>query len=131
MRPLLAWLGLVPLMIANGIARVSIYGPSMSDLTAHQVSSATGIGLLVVYTWLVLPWLRLVSPREAWTVGALWFTLTVAFEFLFGHFVAGHPWRRLFQDYNLLEGRIWLLVLLAIIVVPRAIYQLRHRAANT
>ena len=43
--------------------------------------------------------------------------MTVAFEFGFGHFVAGHSWQRLLGDYNLLEGRVWLLFLLWILVV--------------
>lgn len=126
MRLMLAWVGLVPLMIANGIARVSLYGPSMSELRAHQLSSVTGIALLVVYTWFVFPWLELDSPRAAWVAGGLWLVLTVTFEFLFGHFVAGNSWARLFRDYDLLEGRVWLLVLVAIVVVPRCVFQVRH-----
>jgi len=125
-RLILAWVGLVPLMIANGVARVSLYGPSMGELSAHQISSVTGIALLVIYTWFVFPWLRLDSARAAWVAGGLWLVLTVAFEFLFGHFVAGNSWARLFQDYDLLEGRVWLLVLVAIAVVPRFIFQVRH-----
>jgi hypothetical protein len=126
MRLMLAWVGLVPLMIANGFARVSLYGPSMSELTAHQISSVTGIALLAIYTWLVFPWLRLDSARAAWGAGGLWLVLTVAFEFLFGHFVAGNSWARLLKDYNLLEGRVWLLVLVAIVAVPRLILEVRH-----
>ena len=33
------------------------------------------------------------------------------FELGFGHWVAGHPWSRLLADYDLLAGRIWVLVL--------------------
>jgi hypothetical protein len=103
----------------------------MSEITAHQLSTISGIVLLVIYTWIVLPWLRLGSPGDAWTTGGLWFGLTVAFEFLFGHFVAGHSWSRLLQDYNFLEGRVWLLVLAAILVVPRVIFQIRHTGRTT
>jgi hypothetical protein len=130
-RLILAWVGLVPLMIANGVARVSLYGPLMSELSAHQVSSATGVALLVTYTWLVFPWLRLDSARAAWGAGGLWLVMTVAFEFLFGHFVAGNSWARLLQDYDLSEGRVWLLVLVAIVVVPRLIFQVRHERPAT
>jgi hypothetical protein len=30
----------------------------------------------------------------------------------------GHPWQKLFADYNLLNGRIWVLVLINNIAAP-------------
>jgi hypothetical protein len=48
----------------------------------------------------------------------------VGFEFLFGHFIAGHSWSRLGQDYNLLAGRVWIFVLLVITFAPLLFYQL-------
>jgi hypothetical protein len=55
----------------------------------------------------------------------IWLTLTVAFEFLFGHYVAKLSWRRLLHDYNLFAGRLWLFVLVAITVAPSVIYRIR------
>jgi hypothetical protein len=52
--------------------------------------------------------------------------LTVAFEFLFGHYVANHPLSRLIQDYNLLSGRLWALVLLAVTAAPYVVYKLKY-----
>ena len=117
-RLVLGWLGLLPIMIANGVARQSLYGSSMSELLAHQVSTITGVILLLAYTWLLLPRLGIDSPRRAWMAGGLWLGLTVVFEFGFGHFVAGHSWSRLFQDYSLLEGRVWSLFLVVVFVAP-------------
>jgi hypothetical protein len=111
-------------MIANGIARESLYAPAMSELRAHQISTVTGSVLLLAYTWMFFPWLRIESPREAWIAGALWLVLTVAFEFLFGHFVARHSWRRLLQDYHILEGRLWSLFLLLTLLAPRIVLQI-------
>lgn len=48
----------------------------------------------------------------------MWLTATVVFEFGFGHYVIGHSWDRLLRDYNLLEGRVWLLFLTATTVIP-------------
>ena len=44
--------------------------------------------------------------------GIMWVALTVAFEFLAGHYVFGNSWKRLTADYNVFRGRIWILVLL-------------------
>lgn len=124
-----AWLGLMPLMILNGILRQSVYGPHVGELAGHQISTATGIALLLAYLWLVFPRLRLRSARDAWRLGLLWLVLTLVFEFLFGRFVVGHPWTRLLQDYDLLAGRVWFLFLVAVVLGPMLIYRLRARAA--
>ena len=51
--------------------------------------------------------------------------MTILFEFLFGHFIAGHPWSHLFHDYNLLAGRLWVLVLLWTAITPYLFYRMR------
>jgi hypothetical protein len=40
----------------------------------------------------------------------------VGFEFLVGHYVMGYPWIRLFHDYNIFAGRLWVVLLLWITV---------------
>ena len=47
-------------------------------------------------------------------------TLTVSFEFGFGRLVMKHSWERLLHDYNILEGRVWILVLLWTLLAPLA-----------
>ncbi len=121
----LGWLGLVILAILNGSVRQLGYGPRLGELRAHQLS--TLIGLLVFTGYLAL--LSRVRPirtaGQAITIGALWLGLTVLFEFGFGHYVAGHPWTRLLADYNLFEGRVWVLVLVWCAVAPWLAYRLR------
>lgn len=131
MRVFLGWLGLIPLMIGNGVLRQSVYGPSFSELTAHQISTVSGVVILAVYTLVIFPRLRVLTSADAWRTGLLWAGLTIAFEFSFGHFVVGHSWGRLLQDYNLLAGRVWSFFLLAMLVLPRLALLLRDRRADT
>lgn len=44
--------------------------------------------------------------------------MTVVFEFGFGHYVMGHSWEMLLHDYNVLEGRLWVVVLAAVWAGP-------------
>lgn len=44
--------------------------------------------------------------------------MTIAFEFLAGHYVFGHPRQTLIADYDVFQGRIWILVLLANLLAP-------------
>jgi len=49
------------------------------------------------------------------TVGFAWLALTLAFGF--GR-ARGKPWADLLADYDVLKGRIWVLVLLTTAVAP-------------
>ena len=51
-------------------------------------------------------------------LGIAWVALSVAFEFLAGHYVFGNSWERLFADYNVFRGRIWIMVLVANLFAP-------------
>lgn len=40
----------------------------------------------------------------------------------------GHSWRRLLTDYNLLAGRLWMLVLLTVLLMLALAGELQRRA---
>jgi hypothetical protein len=127
-RWMLAWVPLVFLMILNGVIRESLYGPSLGELSAHQLSTVTGAVIYLAYVWAVFGKLGLEGPGTAWKLGLFWLSLTVAFEFGFGHYVVGHPWGRLFGDYNLLAGRVWLLFLVWVLVAPALVFRMKDGA---
>ena len=52
--------------------------------------------------------------------------MTVAFEFLTGHYVFRTPWAKLVADYNLFSGRIWLLVLATSAFAPLIMARARN-----
>lgn len=125
LRYTLAWLILMVTAIINGAIRESVYKNSLGELHAHQLSTLTGIILFGVIIWSLSRWWPLPSAKQAWTVGLIWLAMTIAFEFLFGHFVAGHPWSTLLQDYNIFAGRVWPLVLIWTTIAPYVFYKLR------
>ena len=120
-----AWLGMVVLGILNGIFREAVIGRYAGELAAHQLSTATGIALFAVYIWFLTGLARLESARQAVVIGVMWVAMTIAFEFVFGHYVIGHPWSRLFHDYNLTAGRVWSLVLVWTGAAPALFYRIR------
>ena len=113
------WLVLAVLAVLNGILRNYAYGPLIGEQAAHVLSSLIFIGVVFAVTYVFLRLVRLdYGLADLLVVGAAWVVMTVAFEFLFGHYVAGHPWPRLLADYNVLKGRVWALVLLAVFLGP-------------
>lgn len=117
-RYLLAWLPMVLIGIFNGVIREATYGKVLSELRAHQISTVIGLLLFSLYIWFLTHLWRLESLTQAWTIGLLWLGLTILFEFGFGHYIAGHSWHKLLADYNLLAGRVWLVVLIWIALAP-------------
>ena len=85
---------MVFIAIANGMIREKWYGRYLSELRAHQLSSLIGLVLFGIYIWMVMRLFPPATDTQALSVGMLWLGLTVAFEFLFGHYVAGHSWSR-------------------------------------
>jgi hypothetical protein len=114
----LAWLPMPLIGIINGSIRQFVYGKFMGELTAHQISTLTGIILFGLYVWFISRVWKIKSTSQALSIGLIWLSLTVAFEFVFGHYVMGNPWSRLLHDYNFLEGRLWALVLIWITIAP-------------
>jgi hypothetical protein len=118
-----SWLGLVGIAILNGVLREKGYSRFMSDLMAHQLSTGIAIILFGVFVLLLTRLWRIGSSEQAFLIGAIWTFLTVVFEFVFGHYVMGQPWRRLFHDYNLLQGRLWILLLVWTAVAPYVFFK--------
>lgn len=108
--------------ILNGALRVMTYQKHMPEIRAHQLSCFTGIffiGLAIYFIDRVWP---MESSGQALLIGLIWTVLTILFEFGFGHYVMKHPWEKLVHDYRIDRGRLWVLVLFWILLVPQVVY---------
>jgi hypothetical protein len=120
------WLGLLLLAIANGAFRVSVLNPLKGEPVGHILSTLMLSAIILFMGWWAISFIRPASEIDAWKVGLLWVGSTLAFEFLAGHYLFGHSWSRLLADYDVLRGRVWILVLLATFLAPVAGYRLRR-----
>ena len=50
---ILLWFPMTLIAIFNALLRESVYGPYMSELRAHQVSTLTAIIFFGIYVWLI------------------------------------------------------------------------------
>ncbi len=113
------WVIFVVFFIINGSAREFLYKPKIGELWAHQVSCVIGISFILLFTYFFISRVSFEFSRtDLLMLGGFWLVLTVMFEFVFGHYVIGHPWSYLFADYNILKGRLWSLVLIATFLAP-------------
>ena len=118
-RALVIWFGLLLLASVNGFIREAVLIPQLGAAPGRAISALLLSVLVLAVSWFTLPWIRPRSIADTWAIGAVWVTLTLSFEFLAGHYLFGHPWPELLADYNVLQGRIWILVLVTVTFAPR------------
>ncbi|MBN2719690.1 MAG: hypothetical protein JXR72_01165 [Proteobacteria bacterium] len=117
-RSVIVWIGLSTLAVANGVFREAVIAPRLGAQGGHVLSTLILCFAIFAVTWFTLPWIEPRRGREALLVGALWLALTLAFEFLAGHYLFGHPWEKLLADYDIARGRVWPLVLVTTLLAP-------------
>jgi len=120
---LLAWFLMLLASVANGAIRDFTYGKRVDELTAHQLSTVSSVLLLGIVIWGFVRLYPPASGRQAISIGLLWLALTVAFEFLFFHYVGGHSWAELLGNYNVLKGRVWVVVLAWVAIAPYVFFR--------
>lgn len=119
----LLWFALAIIAIANGILREQTYGKILTELSAHQVSTVTGVLFSGAFVYFIHRAWPIESSSQAWSIGTIWLISTIIFEFGFGHYIAGHPWSHLLNDYNIFAGRVWLFFLVWVFVMPVVIHK--------
>lgn len=113
------WFILLIIAILNAGFRTKVLEHRMTELRAHQAASLLYIAVLFAISYVYVLLLRLSATMlDFMIIGTLWVSLTIVFEFLFGHYVMNHPWERLFKDYDLRQGRLWALVVASILTAP-------------
>ena len=119
------WLLLLVLAVLNGGVREFLINPWIGQQAGHIASTIILCTVIFWVAYLAISWIGPRTGNDALLIGLFWFTSTMAFEFLAGHYLFGHPWQTLLADYNVFEGRIWFLVLLANLLSPVLAFKFR------
>ncbi len=121
LRAAIVWLVLLIVAIGLGALRQTVIAPRIGEQAGHVVGTLIVIAAFVA---IIFGSVRFLDPKlrpgPLLRIGIGWCAATVAFELLFGRYVAGHPWSRLLHDYDLAAGRLWVLVLATLLGTPWA-----------
>jgi hypothetical protein len=117
-RAVVIWLILVVLAVINGITRNTLVSPRVGEHAGHIIGTILFCAVIFVVSLLSIQWISPKAGRDALVIGVLWVLMTVAFEFIAGRYLFDQTWEKLFADYNVLRGRIWLLVLVTTFISP-------------
>ncbi len=122
----LCWFPMILIAVMNGAARDLWYKKLTGELAAHQLSTISLIILLGIYIWYVAGRFPFTNSREAIITGFTWLVLTLGFEFGLG-FYRGASWSKMLADYDILKGRIWVLVPIWTVIAPYLFYSIRYK----
>ncbi len=104
-----------------------VYEPRWGELTAHQIGMSSRIVYLFVFAYLLLRYAEQYSTKDLFAIGALWFVLTLAFEWG-GSFAIRRPVDEIVAGWNVTRGYMWPYVLLTYLLsVPLVGLTLRPR----
>lgn len=117
-RALVVWFGIMLLAIANGFIRESLVSPRFGPQSGHVISTLLLATAIFAVAAVSIEWIGPEKISEAFRVGLFWVVLTLAFEFLAGHYLFGAPWSKIVADYNIFNGRIWPLIPLTVMISP-------------
>lgn len=118
------WLLIIAAETVHGALRQVYLAPLMGDFPARRLAVFTGILLIFAITWLCIRWLQLSGTRALIQAGALWATFTMLFEVGLGR-ALGYDWERIFADYDLAQGGLMGIGLLAMLFAPLLAARLR------
>ena len=112
------WFYILLFAILNGTVREAVLVPLLGQNTALPLSGVTLSLVIFIVSLAFIRSLNIATASRAWLVGAFWLTLTLAFEFLFGHYVLGVSWDDLLASFSPGNGNLWLVVLFSTLCSP-------------
>jgi hypothetical protein len=113
------WLFVAIAASMNGMFRSLFLTPRLGEHTSHVLSVLMlMIVILLSSSVLVNRFIRDYHNTDLFLIGSFWAAMTVGVDCLFEHYVLDIPWRSILSDYNLLSGRIWILVLATELIGP-------------
>ncbi|WP_132056134.1 hypothetical protein [Pseudocnuella soli] len=117
----LLWFPMLFIAIDNGALRDLGYKKRLGEAAAHRLSTIT----LILFFALYIGWAIQKFPPEniskAWLAGLLWLVMTLLLETGMG-LKQGKSWRQIAADYDITQGRIWILIPLWVLVAPALFY---------
>lgn len=118
LRAVAAWLLILRLAMLNGVVREVLLVPALGGPIALVTSGLLLSCCILIVAVALARWLGLLTTKRCLSVGTIWLTLTLLFEFGFERLVQRRSWADLLAAYRFEDGNIWPVVLVVTFVSP-------------
>lgn len=120
------WLIMLLAAFINGAIREMLIVPRVGEQGGHIIAVAGLSSAVWAIAFVFVKGLEPLASSTLLLVGLFWLVLSLLFEFGFFHYVMHEPWSKLLADYNILRGRllivVWLSTLLSPLVCGKLLY---------
>jgi hypothetical protein len=113
-----AWLLIAILAVLNGILREKVLMDLLGERIALMASAIILSIVIILVAYFTFDFVFSKLRHATLAVGFQWFFMTLLFEFTFGYFVAGKSLPEILLVFNVQNGNLFLLVLLATLTAP-------------
>jgi hypothetical protein len=124
-KALVIWMLIAAAEVLHGVLRVSLLNRRVGDHRARQIGVFTGSAIILVISWLTVPWLGASTDGQLFGIGFLWLVLMLAFEIAFGRLVFRASWQRLASDFDFRQGGLLSIGMLILFAAPFLATKLR------
>ena len=111
------WLLMLVAAFLNGALRELLIVRLVGEQVGHVISVFVLSGVIFGLAYLFVTAHRRLPARTLFQIGLFWLALSLLCEFGFFHYAMHEPWEKLLADYNILRGRllivVWLITLLS------------------
>ena len=114
----LIWLAIAILAIGNGVLRESVLVPMLGQGLALPISGISLSIIVFIVTYFAFGFFGKQSFLTYFLIGLQWVFMTLIFEFVFGHYVAGKSWSTILQVFDTTKGDLFIFVLLMSLISP-------------
>ena len=112
------WIIIALFAMINGIFRENVLVSILGENIAISVSGITLSIIIFILTYISFPLFGKHHALTYFFIGLQWVIMTLLFEFLFGYYVMGKPWSSVFQVFNIIEGNLFIIVLVVSLFSP-------------
>ncbi len=126
LRAALVWLGIACLAVGNGVVRETIITPRFGEGIGLPLSGLALSIVIFTVTYFTFSFVGAKGKPTCFFIGIQWVLMTLAFEFIFGYFVAGKSWAALLNIFNITTGDLFTIVLLVSLLSPYIVAKIKY-----
>lgn len=119
------WGVFLVLAFLNAMLREKLISPLLGQTSALPLSGVALSLFIFLTTLAFIPTFGVKSSNPCWALGGFWVLLTLAFEYLFGHYGMGKSWSEILPIFNVAQGNLMVLVLFTAFISPYLAWRLR------
>ena len=124
-KALVIWMLIAAAEVLHGVLRVSLLNRRLGAHHSRQIGVFTGSVIILIISWLTVPWLGASTNGQLFGIGCLWLVLMLAFEIAFGRLVFRASWKRLASDFDFRKGGLLSIGMLILFAAPFLATKLR------